>query len=274
MAKTTLSEIRHLVSRMPHGRTAGPRNEAAPLYMGEGIPAGSSRPHPKTPLSTDPGTQNAAPKLFSDSRKPPVPPRRAPAITPGIEEELKAVEGVFTIRELSDRFHIPAHTLYQWARASGYKAKTGNRVSPISASMQEEILNRLDTVTASDLAKVYGIPYHALYYWMKKEGLAARKVSEFPPAVRKELREKCRTASLKALAREYGLSQQAMRSRLQKMGCFPDGRGGFLVVEGQMAAGIAASYRAHGLDETATAFHTTRTAVKSLLKKYGYAPYP
>ena len=38
------------------------------------------------------------------------------------------------------------------------------------------------------------------------------------------------TFSLKVLAKEYDLSEQAMRSRLKNIGCFPDGKGSFFIV--------------------------------------------
>lgn len=212
-----------------------------------------------------PGNTITSPNCFQSGRIPAVPPHKV-YITPEIEEKMKNVEGAFTIRELSEKFHIPAPALYRWARINRYKAKNGNRSSPIPVSTRQQIISSLDSMTTCDLAREYDIPYHILYHWMKKEGLSARNVSGFSPDIQKEIREKCRTFSLKTLALEYGLSQQAMRSRLRRIGCFSDGKNGFLVVDGQIGAEIEAFYKENGLEKTASAFHTTRTAIKSFLK--------
>lgn len=81
-----------------------------------------------------------------------------------------------------------------------------------------------------ELAKKNNIPYHTLYYWLKRQGLIAKKSSEFPIHIQQELRKKCQYSSLKDLAYEYGLSEQTMCSRLKNIGCFPDGKGSFFVV--------------------------------------------
>ena len=180
-----------------------------------------------------------------------------------------AVEGASTIRELSDKYGIPAQALFRWARKNHYNYKSGLPHSPLSPKTEQEIRASLPTMSTAQLSKAYGIPYHILYHWMKKRGLTAKKTSEFPAMLQKELLKKCRIDSLKTLAQEYGLSQQVMRSRLQSMGCFSDGKGGFLIVEGQMDQEILACFMEKGLAETAKEFHTTVTAVKSFLRKNG-----
>lgn len=281
MAKITLSEIKHLVSKnrekggtapllqpdpAPLDGTFLPRVSESSLAEGSLNPLQSPTDPPSTVANAhESGNTITSPKCFQSSRIPAVPPHKA-SITPEIEEEMRNVEGAFTIRELSEKFHIPAPALYRWARINRYKAKNGNRSSPIPDSTRQQIISSLDSMTTSDLAREYDIPYHILYHWMKKEGLSARNVSRFSPDIQKEIREKCGTFSLKTLALEYGLSQQAMRSRLRRIGCFSDGKGGFLVVDGQIGAEIEAFYRENGLEKTASAFHTTRTAIKSFLK--------
>ena len=263
----------HNICRTLHGSYFKPHDPCSTLHApGAILHPPDSGPHkPDSHLHEPdshlhkPGNTITSPNCFQSGRIPAVPPHKV-YITPEIEEKMKNVEGAFTIRELSEKFHIPAPALYRWARINRYKAKNGNRSSPIPVSTRQQIISSLDSMTTCDLAREYDIPYHILYHWMKKEGLSARNVSGFSPDIQKEIREKCRTFSLKTLALEYGLSQQAMRSRLRRIGCFSDGKNGFLVVDGQMGAEIEAFYKENGLEKTASAFHTTRTAIKSFLK--------
>ncbi len=192
---------------------------------------------------------------------------RTSTISSETKQALMAVEGIYTIRELSDRYGIPAQALYRWARKNHYQYKSGLPHFPLPAKTEQKIVADLSIMSTAQLSKAYGIPYHILYHWMKKRGLTAKKTSEFPEKSRKELLKKCRTDSLETLAQEYCLSRQVMRSRLQSMGCFSDGKGGFLIVEGHMDQEILACCMEKGLAETAKEFHTTKTAVKSFLKR-------
>lgn len=195
------------------------------------------------------------------------PPEKRAHFTVAAIADLYAVEGQFTIRELSERYGIPSSTLYRWAKKTGYRAKDSTPPSPISDEAAQMIRRDLSRMTTAELAERYAVPYHVLYHWLKKEHLSARKVSSFPASIQEELRERCRTSSLRVLAQEHGLSQQAMRRRLQDIGCFADGKGGFLVVDEEMARKIISCYQQRGLAEAAKVFCTTRIAVKSFLKK-------
>lgn len=198
------------------------------------------------------------------------PPEKRAHITAAAIADLYAIEGQLTMSELSERYGIPSSTLYRWAKKTGYRAKDGTPPSPISDEAAQMIRRDLSRMTTAELAERYAVPYHVLYHWLKKEHLSARKVSSFPAAIQEELRERCRTSSLKILALEYGLSQQVMRRRLQDIGCFSDGKGGFLVVDEEMVGEIFACYQQRGLAEAAQVSCTTKTAIKSFLKHHGY----
>lgn len=198
------------------------------------------------------------------------PPEKKTRITAAAIADLYEVEGQLTMRELSERYGIPSSTLYRWAKKTGYRAKNGTPPSPISNEAAQMIRRDLSRMTTAELAERYAVPYHVLYHWLKKEHLSARKVSSFPASIQEELRKRCRTSSLKDLALEYGLSQQAMRRRLQDIGCFSDGKGGFLVVDGEMVGEIIVCYQQRGMEEAAQVSCTTKTAIKSFLKHHGY----
>ena len=259
MTKTTLSDIRLLVreNRQEHHTRPSTGTHHAPDVQTEP----DSGLLPPTVFSPDTASYG---RLFPEYLRP-LP--RPFTISPETEQALMAVEGAFTIRELSDKYGIPAQTLYRWARKNHYNYKSGIPHSPLSPKTEQEIRASLPTMSTAQLSKAYGIPYYSLYHWMKKRGLTAKKTSEFPAVLQKELLKKCRTDSLKTLAQEFGLSQQVMRSRLQSMGCFSDGKGGFLIIEGHMDQEILACCMEKGLAETAKEFHTTVTAVKSFLRK-------
>ena len=193
---------------------------------------------------------------------------RSPAISSETEKWLKNVEGKFAIRELSIQLNISAPTLYYWAKKNHYHPKNGSQHSPISYELKEKLLKQLDSMSIAELARIYAIPYHKLYHWIKKHGLTTKKTSEFPPHLQQELRDKCRTFSLKDLAQEYQLTEQTMRSRLQKIGCFSDGKGGFFIVNHLDSDEILHCYQKKGIEETAKNFCTTKIAMKSFLKKY------
>ena len=123
-------------------------------------------------------------------------------------------------------------------------------------------------MSIAELAKEHNISYHTLYYWLKKQGFTAKKSSEFPRHIQQELREKCQNTSLKNLAQEYGLSEQTMRSRLKNIGCFPDGKGGFLIIDNLVNKEILSYYQKNGITKTAEKFHTTQTAIKSYLRTF------
>ena len=178
------------------------------------------------------------------------------------------VEGTFTIKELSQQFNLPSPTLYYWAKKNNYQAKNGNTSSSISGELQEKLLSQLNTMSIAELAKENNIPYHTLYYWLKKQGLTAKKASIFPIHIQQELRKKCERLSLKDLAQEYGLSEQTMRSRLKNIGCFSDGKGSFFIVNDLIGEEIISCYQKNGINKTAQKFNTTKTAIKSYLKKY------
>lgn len=195
-------------------------------------------------------------------------PGRKPSISPEYEKMLWQVEGTFTIKELSQQFNLPTSALYYWTKKNNYQAKSGNISSSISDELQEKLLSQLNTMSIAELAKKNNIPYHTLYYWLKKQGITAKKASEFPTHIQQELRKKCEISSLKVLAQEYGLSEQTMRSRLKNIGCFPDGKGSFFIVNDLIDKEIISCYQKNGINETAERFNTTKTAIKSYLKRY------
>lgn len=180
------------------------------------------------------------------------------------------VEGNFTIKELSQQFNLSASALYYWAKKNNYQAKNGNISSTIPDKLQEKLLSQINTMSMAELAKENNLPYHTLYYWLKKQGLTAKKTSKFPIHIQQEIRKKCETSSLKVLAQEYGLSEQTIRSRLKNIGCFPDGKGSFFIVNDLINREIISCYQKNGINETAEKFHTTKVAVKSYLTKYSY----
>lgn len=194
-------------------------------------------------------------------------PGQKPSISPEYEKMLWQVEGTFTIKELSQQFNLPASALYYWAKKNNYQTKNGNISLSISDELQEKLLNQLNTMSTAELAKENNLPYHTLYYWLKKQGLTAKKASEFPAYIQQELRKKCETSSLKVLAKEYGLSEQTMRSRLKNIGCFPDGKGSFFIVNDLIDEEIISYYQKNGINKTAEKFNTTKNAIKSYLKK-------
>lgn len=195
-------------------------------------------------------------------------PGRKPSISPECKKMLMKVEGVFTIKELSQQFNLPASILYYWAKKNNYQTKNGNTSSSISDELQKKLLGQLSTMSIAELAKENNIPYHTLYYWLKKQGLTAKKASEFPIHIQQDLRKKCQNSSLKILAQEYGLSEQTMRYRLKNIGCYPDGKGGFFIVNGLIREEIISCYQKNGIIATSQKFNTTKTAIKSYLKKY------
>lgn len=195
-------------------------------------------------------------------------PGRKPSISPEYEEMLWQVEGTFTIKELSQQFSLSVSALYYWAKKNNYQAKNGNISSSISDELQEKLLSQLNTMSMAELAKENNLPYHTLYYWLKRQGLTAKKTSEFPTHIQQELRKKCETSSLKVLAQKCGLSEQTMRSRLKNIGCFPDGKGSFFIVNDLINEEIISCYQKNGIDKTAERFNTTKTAIKSYLKSY------
>lgn len=193
-------------------------------------------------------------------------PKNKPSISPGNEKWLKEVEGKFTIKELSEKLNISISALYYWAKKNHYHPKNGNVQTSIPEELQDEILKHLNTMSIAELARKYDIPYHTLYYWIKKQRFSTKKASEFPLSIQQKLREKCHTSSLKALSKEYGLSDQTMRSRLKDIGCFSDGKGGFLFIDTFTNEEILYYYQENGIIKTAIKFHTTKTAIKSILK--------
>ncbi|MDO4330195.1 MAG: helix-turn-helix domain-containing protein, partial [Lachnospiraceae bacterium] len=194
-------------------------------------------------------------------------PKNKPSISLENEKRLKEVEGKFTIKELSEKFNISTSALYYWAKKNHYHPKNGNVQTSIPEELQDEILKYLNTMSIAELARKYDIPYHTLYYWIKKQGTTAKKTSEFPLFIQQELREKCRTSSLKILAKEYRLSEQTLRSRLKNIGCFSDGQDGFLIVDEVTVEEIKSFYGENGINKTAEKFYTTKIAIKSFLKK-------
>ncbi len=194
--------------------------------------------------------------------------KNKPSISPENEKQLKEVEGKFTIKELSEKLNISTSALYYWAKKNHYHPKSGNTQTSIPKKLQDEILKRLNTMSIAELARKYNIPYHTLYYWIKKQRFSTKKASEFPLPIQQELRKKCRTSSLKILAKEYRLSEQTLRSRLKNIGCFSDGQDGFLIVDEVTVEEIKSFYGENGINKTAEKFHTTKIAIKSFLKKY------
>ena len=195
-------------------------------------------------------------------------PRNKPSISSGNEKWLKEVEGKFTIKELSEKLNISTSALYYWAKKNHYHPKSGNMQTSIPGELQDKILKYLNTMSIAELARKYDIPYHTLYYWIKKQRFSTKKASEFPLPIQQELRKKCRTSSLKILAKEYRLSEQTLRSRLKNIGCFSDGQDGFLIVDEVTVEEIKSFYGENGINKTAEKFHTTKIAIKSFLKKY------
>lgn len=193
--------------------------------------------------------------------------KRKSSITQEKEILLKKFEGEFTIKELADKLNLPASSLYYWAKKNHYQTKNRNSHTSISNELGKKILTQLNTMSIADLAKKYHIPYHVLYYWIKKQGLCTKKSSTFPKHIQRELREKCQIFSLKELAQDYELSIQTMRSRLKNIGCFSDGQDGFLIVDEVTAEEIKSFYGENGINKTAEKFHTTKIAIKSFLKK-------
>lgn len=246
-AERTTSDIKTL-DPPPHARQAPVRHPAIA----------------SNPMGSFPSMSRGA--LYTQKAK--RPPEKKTHITAAAIADLYEVEGQLTMRELSERYGIPSSTLYRWAKKTGYRAKNGTPPSPISDETAQMIRRDLDRMTTTELAERYAVPYHVLYHWLRKEHLSARKVSRFPASIQEELRERCRTSSLKDLALEYGLSQQAMRRQLQDIGCFSDGKGGFFVVDGEMAGEIFACYQQRGMEETARMSCTTKTAIQSFLRRY------
>ncbi len=193
-------------------------------------------------------------------------PRNKPSISSGNEKWLKEVEGKFTIKELSEKLNISTSALYYWAKKNHYHPKSGNMQTSIPGELQDKILKYLNTMSIAELARKYDIPYHTLYYWIKKQRFSTKKASEFPLPIQQELRKKCHTSSLKALSKEYGLSEQTMRSRLKNIGCFSDGKCGFLIVNAFTDKEILSCIKENGIAETAKNFYTTKIAIKSYLK--------
>lgn len=152
-------------------------------------------------------------------------------------------------------------------KISSYHPKNGNVQTSIPKELQDEILKRLNKMSITELARKYDIPYYTLYYWIKKQGITVKKTSEFPLSIQQELREKCHTSSLKTLAKEYGLSEQTMGSRLKDIRCFSDGKGSFLIVDVFLEGKILSCFKENGIAETAKKFRTTQIAIKSFLKK-------
>ena len=289
MPKTTLAEIKHLIHK---NKAKNEQNILAKNHSGltkvslEEYTLSSNLPSNDTNKNiiiqnqnvgiTDISSNNHAIHFFvSEKDKTSIheekslfcsPPGRKPSISPEYEEMLWQVEGIFTIKELSQQFNLPAPTLYYWAKKNNYQAKKGNISSSISDELQKKLLSQLNTMSMAELAKENNIPYHTLYYWLKKQGLMAKKSSEFSIHIWQELRKKCETSSLKDLAQEYGLSEQTMRSRLKNIGCFPDGKGGFFIINDLISEEITSCYQKNGIIETSKRFNTTKTAIKSYLR--------
>lgn len=289
MSKTTLAEIKHLVHRNKSGNEQDiSAKNSLELTKVSSEEHSSSSDSSSNDTNKNSITQNHRVKLTDNSNNNPdinfsvstkdktelheekslfcFLPNRKPSISLEYEKMLWKVEGMFTIKELSQRFNLPASTLYYWSKKNNYQAKNGNVSSSISDELQEILLSRLNTMSMAELAKENNLPYHTLYYWLKKQGLTAKKASEFPIHIQQELRKKCQYSSLKDLAQEYGLSEQAMRSRLKNIGCFPDGKGSFLIVNDLIDEEIISCYQKNGINKTAERFNTTKTAIKSYLR--------
>lgn len=291
MPKTTLAEIKHLIhkNKVKDEQNISAKNslELTKVSSEEHSPSSDSSSNDTNKnimiqnqkvRITDISNDNHAMHFFvSEKDKTSIyeekflfcsPPGRKPSISPEYEEILWQVEGIFTIKELSQQFNLPAQALYYWAKKNNYQAKNGNISLSISDELQKKLLSQLNTMSMAELAKENNIPYHTLYYWLKKQGLMAKKSSEFSIHIWQELRKKCETSSLKDLVQEYGLSEQTMRSRLKNIGCFPDGKGGFFIINDLISEEIISCYQKNGINETAERFNTTKTAIKSYLKNY------
>lgn len=287
MSKTTLEEIKHLVhkNKQKNDKTISVNNNMALVKTAEktslSTPSLSNiRTEPMKSQGQNQGNdhealnyQNFYPFInagnksaFNKEKISSYLPKNKPSISPGNEKWLKEVEGKFTIKELSKKLNISTSVLYYWAKKNHYHPKSGNVQISIPEELQNEILKRLNTMSIAELARKYDIPYHTLYYWIKKQGITAKKTSEFPLPIQQELRKKCHTSSLKALSKEYGLSEQTMRSRLKNIGCFSDGKGGFLIIDTFTNEEILYYYQENGIIKTAIKFHTTKTAIKNILK--------
>lgn len=278
MPRTTLSKIRQIIDTdkrkswpdLPDGQDRHGQRPLPSSMAGDPTATGYTPRQDHAISLVDTPKDSFPDKALAFSYRPrkKEPQKKRAHITATTKKELMALEGQATIRELSERYGIPPSTLYRWAKKTGYRAKKGTPPSPIPAKTAQMIREDLDRMTTAELAKRYDIPYHVLYHWLKKEELSARKTSSFPIEIQKELRERCRTAPLKDLAQEYGLSQQAMRRRLQDIGCFSDGKGGFLIVDDEIAGAIVSCYQQKGLEEAARIASTTKAAIKSFLKRY------
>lgn len=291
MPKTTLAEIKHLIhkNKAKNKQNISAKNSLELIKVSSEEHSSSSdsssndtsknriTQNQKVRLTDKSNANQAMPFFVSEKDKTAIHeekslfcslPDRKPSISPNYEELLWQVEGTFTIKELSQQFNLPAPILYYWAKKNNYQAKRGNISSSISDELQKKLLSQLNTMSMAELAKKNNLPYHTLYYWLKKQGLTAKKSSEFSIHIWQELRKKCETSSLKDLAQEYGLSEQTMRSRLKNIGCFPDGRGGFFIINDLIREEIISCYQKNGIIETSKKFNTTKTAIKSYLKKY------
>lgn len=291
MSKTTLAEIKHLIhkNKAKNEQNISTENslELTKVSSEEHSSSSDSSPNDTTKNSitqnqkvglTDKSNDNQAIDFSVNTKDKTVIheekslfyslPDQKPSISPEYEKMLWQVEGTFTIKELSQQFSLSVSALYYWAKKNNYQTKNGNISSSISDELQGKILNQLNTMSIAELAKKNNLPYHTLYYWLKKQGLTTKKASEFPIHIQQELRKKCETSSLKILAQEYDLSEQTMRSRLKNIGCFPDGKGSFFIVNDLIDEEIISCYQKNGINETAERFNTTKTAIKSYLKKY------
>lgn len=256
MKKTTLNEVKHFVSK---NREKNHENFSIANDLQQTTSAIKEN---FTAMPILPNYENQ--NTFSY----PAIPVYSSSISSETEEFLKKTEGKFTIKELSKKLNLSPPTLYYWARKNHYCPKNGNKHSPISRELQKTLVKQLDSMSITELANTYAIPYHTLYHWIKKQHLTVKKSSEFSPYIQQELRKKCRISSLNVLAQEYGLSEQTMRSRLKRIDCFSDGKGGFFIADSLINKEIIYSYQEKGLEETAKNFHTTKVAIKSYLKKH------
>lgn len=291
MSKTTLVEIKHLIhkNKAKNEQNISAENSLEPTKVSseEHSSSSDSSPNDTTKNSitqnqkiglTDKSNDNQAIDFSVNTKNKATIheekslfcslPGRKPSILPEYEKMLWQVEETFTIKELSQQFNLPASALYYWAKKNNYQAKNGNISSSISDELQEKLLSQLNTMSMAELAKENDLPYHTLYYWLKRQRLTAKKASEFPIHIQQELRKKCQYSSLEDLAQEYGLSEQTMRSRLKNIGCFPDGKGSFFIVNDLIDEEIISCYQKNGINKTAERFNTTKTAIKSYLKRY------
>lgn len=167
----------------------------------------------------------------------------------------------------STKYDILLYMKFRLAKLPNISSQELNLMKTIPKELQDEILKRLNKISITELARKYDIPYYTLYYWIKKQGITVKKTSEFPLSIQQELREKCHTSSLKTLAKEYGLSEQTMGSRLKDIRYFSDGKGSFLIVDVFLEEKILSCFKENGIAETAKKFHTTQIAIKSFFKK-------